>query len=318
MNPSLKRLMPELVGFSELFIPFRSSRPTDHENGFRVGSTLLIAGPPGAGKTTFAFALVRSLMAADRDESEHPLLFYVSLETDAERLQNMFWDYGWFADSKKFPDGVFSHGEYDQGTVVLIALQPEIDRPVRSSEEVVNAIFTRIGAESPPGERRPVYVIVDSLTSLIQDAGDTAERRRQVHELIYRIRKTFKNPDPSRLQLSILLSERRAEATRTWSPSIEEYLADIVFRLDVKELAMGRRLRLLEIVKSLGTNMVLGEHTWHICSHESYHDHIIEKHMQKRIKEEATRHRTNKDNPWGTVAIFTRSRSYNLARVPQP
>lgn len=113
---AVPRLDSDILGFNDLFLG-RLTPP-----GFRFGSTLLIAGPPGAGKSTFALALARSLLVKQFKrwkETQVPgsvcsrgckkgMLYLISLESTQQDLESIYEQTGWFSeDGRGGPTEVF-------------------------------------------------------------------------------------------------------------------------------------------------------------------------------------------------------------------
>lgn len=311
---------------------------------------MVLSGPPGAGKTTFALGLVRSMMrdcskppptasaeAKMEEEGENALpkhiAYYISTEVKRERLRRMFDSRGWFADKKEddsTEDDALFHSNPESGrTSGLHVINPplEIERPVKSSEELVNFIVRQIAVQPPPGEDQYVFIIVDSITALFKDCAG-GESRRQVHELVHRLRGQFAgNPSSGSpigsLGMILLLSEEGLENKD--SPGMETYVGDIVFNLNLKSLTMGTRLRTLEITKSQGTNMMMGTHTWQIVTGQSL-DRLIagttlknkilkavgdienRKFAQRNADGTVAKHVAVEEakQPWGTIMVASR------------
>lgn len=358
-NPKRRTLKPYLVDFERLFYPHErkveDAKTADYgfysERGaIPWGTTLLITGAPGVGKTIFAMSFVRSLYVghywtcgalqkdgslntAKIDYADLPILYYVSLEIFPEKLKKAVEPFGWLikgehADeffreeegSNETPkDGAKSSGTRNSDkrpTIRIITATPEVDRPVPGAEELLSSIFAQIGrAQAREDENRKVIVIIDSLTALIRTRGDYSERRRQTHETIYRLQKLFQK---NQLILTILIAESDSSGSKDGQTDnmVEEYLADMVFRLNTEKLQLGRRLRTLEIPKSQGQNVIIGEHTWLILTHQSIGSLIEEKTLRQRIwrsvgkgepagKSEASGHH------FGTVVVLPRSRGFS-------
>lgn len=294
-------------GFRDLF----ETAEKDDASGIRGGATLLISGPPGSGKTTFALAIIRALMAeASLRISSKPdpaqridqkvIAYYVSSEVDEETLKRAYFSFGWFESSDSRRNDLLpfrfriDDPEPDKTNFYVITPMPEVDRPVPSPEELVNGIFNRIAhtlsPSEAPQENARIYVIVDSISALLKGCIDSGEERRQTHEIMHRLRSRFGR---GKLALTILLAEQdhRSEVVETdgkpvlqTTPSVEDYLADIVFRLYSRSLPLGRRSRVLEVVKSQAVNMILGEHSWQIITEDNYKRIIRHRGMQSALK----------------------------------
>ncbi|MHB8522846.1 MAG: RAD55 family ATPase, partial [Limisphaerales bacterium] len=346
-NQDLFCQVGSIHGFPELFGPAAGS-----EGRIRFGSTLLISGPPGAGKTTFALATVRAMMskANKSRQNERTIAYYVSSEVHEKQLKENFKTFGWFLKLKRAGEDGGDDAAFkfridspvpDETNFYAITPMPEVDRPVPSPEELVNGIFNRIAhtllPSEAPTEHAKIYVIVDSITALLKGCANAGEERRQTHEIMRRLQDRF---GKRHLALTVLLAEHdhRSQHTGTGStpaiptePSVEDYLADIVFRLYVRSLPLGRRSRILEVVKSQGVNMTLGEHTWQIVSADNSAEILRlnvfreEIEMLCRYPDGETNSSLNEKGPaWGGIAIFPRPRlqikpeSHRRANNPAP
>jgi KaiC/GvpD/RAD55 family RecA-like ATPase len=341
--------MPQVIN-SEIFCSvesihgFRDLFRSEQSRGINFGSTMLLSGPPGAGKTTFALAMVRTMMAEAKNkqcrdkEKIRTIAYYISSEVHEEHLKKNFKDFGWFAGDQEESRFKFqmTSSEPDAINFYAITPMPEVDRPVPSPEELVNGIFNRIShtllPSEAPTEPAVIYVIVDSISALLKGASGPGEERRQTHEIIRRLNDRF---GKEYLALILLLAESDhqsrdlgdtvAPLTPT-APSVEDYLADVVFRLYVRSLPLGRRSRILEVVKSQGVNMVLGEHTWQIVT-EGYASEIFRADgFRDQIKGDYLYHDSKEAEPpaiqdetkWGGIVIFPRPTFQQSKKDPQP
>lgn len=242
------RLFPRLLGFESLF-----GSPlflNTHEHEFRRGSSILIEGAPGSGKTAAAVAMCRALMA----QNSQLRLFYISAEVAREDLKRKLSHFGWF-------DGP---GKELLTKRCFVADLPRRgpDRPVPSSEQLINNAFAQIRSARRDSDDH-CLVIVDSLTGFMRDSASDGDRRRLADDILDRIRLEF----PTQLELMCLTNERTLAESQAISPS--QYIADYVFRLGYHDTATGRRIRTWETVKSHGTYMVPGVHTWAIVSKDT-------------------------------------------------
>ncbi len=250
--------LPKIFKMAGLFGPPDSAgtKPV----GFRRGSTVLISGSPGSGKTVVALGLARALMT-EPDLRDYDL-FYISPEVTRDVLQKQFTEFGWFADG----DPVFAYGRRVFVPDVPVA---RVDRPVLSTDEMVNLVFSQIKELRRGRTGRDAFVVVDSLTALLRDSP-TGERRRQTHEFIHRLRTAFTDRHTTlgdRLALALLTAE--TPAVPPTEVVAEEYVADFVFKLKLSDTGSGRRLRTWEVTKSHGAYTALGQHTWAMISEKT-------------------------------------------------
>jgi len=312
-----------IQGLSDLFL--KNGDGVSNNPNFPAGSTMVLSGAPGTGKTTFALGLVRSMIRdpegpEDKKNSQsnckpRHTVYYISTEVNRLRLKRMFEGRGWFAKD----DELFKPNPDSSKTTGLHVINPplEIERPVKSSEELVNFIVRQISIRPPPGDGQFVFIIVDSVTALFKDSKGSGESRRQVHELVHRLQGQFSSEEAKQgagaLGMIMLLSEQGIENLDT--PGMETYVADFVFNFGEKSLAMGARLRTLEVTKSQGANMLIGQHTWHILTDESLERVVAGKTLRGEIFKEvcATEgHGTLGDpnsinpKPWGTFVVLAR------------
>ncbi|MGC3971207.1 MAG: ATPase domain-containing protein [Pirellulales bacterium] len=324
--------------------PRQVAKSIERRTGLRFGSTLLISGPPGAGKTTFALATIRAMMAEahrrsrNQDNPHKAIAYYISSEVHEEQLSDSFEDFDWFRIRKPAAKDEFKfwidNPEPDKTNFYTITALSEVDRPVPSPEELVNGIFnciahTLVPSEAPI-ENAKIYIIIDSITALLKGCGSPGEERRQTHEIKRRLQDRFSKEN---LALIVLLAEQDHRSqdvgsttapTTPTEPSVEDYLADVVFRLYVRNLPLGRRSRVLEVVKSQGAIMTLGEHTWQIVSEGNYLEVIRHGDFAEEIKRNCLEispqsrelPRLADVSRWGGIVIFSRPRLYSRGEEP--
>ncbi len=344
-----KFLKPPLVDFGRLFYPSWKEENGDYgffstdKTAIPHGTTLLLSGAPGAGKTLFALSFIRSLYVGqlrtwgaettdgglDQESkkiqwAKIPILYYVSLEIFPQKLKQAVKPFGWLDDEEDwiFREKEGRRGIFERPTVRIITATPEVDRPVPGAEELLSSIFAQIArAQAREEENRPVLVIIDSLTALIRTRNDYSERRRQTHETIYRLQKLFR---PGQLLFTILIAEREsghAEGSDTGS-MVEEYLADMVFRLSTRILPLGRRLRTLEIPKTQGMAITIGEHTWMIVTDQTIESYLDEDYLKARVRKGAGMPATIAEGanwpPFGTITIHPRPRGFSRGTKTNP
>jgi KaiC/GvpD/RAD55 family RecA-like ATPase len=331
--PMLTKICPKIYGFDDLFLE-------KDAKGWAPNTKVLISGPPGAGKTTFALSLVRGQITKLEEEfkndrqiqKQHIRVYYLSPEVDRDRLKSLYVSRGWFGDAD-----VFSLPRKNQNETFAVAFCPisprvEFDRPVRSSEDVINDILHRIRQDNLhayPHDRLKLFIIVDSITALLRDCPNTGEERRKTHELLLRLQAAF---PPESVQLNILLAEAdegtasatsvsvRGEA-HVWPQqtlvAIEDYLVDVVFRLSLRREHQGDRTRVLDVSKSQGTNMAIGEHTWAIVTNTNHQQITGLNALQRKIQPPEVPPADTSTN-WGTIAIFPNPFATPSAPCPTP
>lgn len=249
----IEHLFPIIPGMDALFGKplFSLDSNVKPEIGFRRKSSIVIEGPPGSGKTAATLAICRALMP---DPAK--MLYYLSTEVTEERLFKNHSEFGWFA---HFNDSQSDDSVFTSKNLFLAELpRSQTDRPLPSSTELINEIFRGISnSRSQEANRyRPSLIIVDSLSGLLRDASTPGERRRLTEDFLERLNSEFGED----LGLVFLITE--SSSGQSDETPLEQYVADYVFRLGYKELPGGRRIRTWDIVKSHGTYMAAGKHTW--------------------------------------------------------
>lgn len=262
-----KLYFPFIPGIEALFgVPLFSINAKDvPEAGFRSGGSIVIEGPPGSGKTAATLAICRSMMP---DQTKR--LYYLSTEVTKERLQKNHSGFGWFQnDDPIFTDNSVYFAEFPRA---------RMDRPLPSSAELVNEIFRRLSAERRrPGTHVPSLVIVDSLSGLLRDASTAGERRRLTEDFLERLETEFGDD----LALTFLITESTSSSEN--DTPLEQYVADYVIELGYKEVTGGRRIRTWDIVKSHGTYMVPGKHTWEFFTKATFRGVFVERSLQEYV-----------------------------------
>jgi KaiC/GvpD/RAD55 family RecA-like ATPase len=303
-------LLPDIVGFKDLF-PRPSEEGDAGENktgtaklgkaGLPNGSCILLAGPPGSGKTIFALSLVRSLMKA-RSASR---LCFISTEINRRKLARDLREFYWFRDDSP-KDDVFSTDRVDIPEMPDLGLYHEargagslVDLALRQTTKVIEE---RAEADKDKGE---VFVVIDSLTAMLKDSKSAGERRAQASRCIKNLYETMFH---DRLALLFVLSEDCLDSGASSDAPPEEYLADIVFRLGVKDTGAGCRLRTLEITKSRAAKMLLGEHSFAIVTDRGINDVIAQERTRDLVKSKMAGPGPDGDpEHWGTVVVAPRT-----------
>ncbi|MEK6958303.1 MAG: ATPase domain-containing protein [archaeon] len=196
-----------------------------HSRGFERGSSILISGGAGTGKTTFA---MQSIYFSAMELGEKGI--YISFEEDPQKIKlHMKKNYGWdfFALEKK---GLFAIIKIDPSDVS------------RSVEEFFmhESGELKIGLEKMELPFAPDKIVVDSISALAIAFSNDQNYRKYIRELFESL---------ERLNcVSYILSETE-QNPRVYSRSgVEEFLADAVVVL--YNLKTGdKRENALEILK---------------------------------------------------------------------
>jgi KaiC/GvpD/RAD55 family RecA-like ATPase len=87
---------------------------------------------------------------------------------------------------------------------------------------------------------------------------------------------------------------------------LEQYIADYVFRLAYKETPGGRRIRTWDIVKSHGTNLAAGEHTWELFTRATADGVFFDKQLSAYVRNYLGRTADDAGpSPWpATIVIY--------------
>jgi KaiC/GvpD/RAD55 family RecA-like ATPase len=303
-----RNYLPKIFDLEALF---KSSLPEPADElavGFDHGSTILIAGAPGFGRTVVSLAIVRDLLA----EWGQAILYYITTEMSRDGLLRRYRNYGWFEEE----DGLFGS---ERCRIVRIA-EDELPQPTRGAGVLISKAINEIRSHRQEfavaagthldmrrgsnrikkgGEKDlPLaFVIVDSVTALLKDSRDPGDRRRNVRELIAGLESAIGTVD---LALVVMTSEQPAAETPA-----EIHLADVVFEVGLMDTGSGSRLRTMGITKCHGRYLPMGHHTWATLSHDNPGGVIAQKDLLEKITQRAMLTGTGKTR-WGTIVIFPR------------
>ncbi len=179
--------------------------------GIPKGSSLLVAGGAGSGKTILCLQTLNNV--ANRGEKT----LYVSLEESEERLEEHMEDFGW--DIKKLKKS---------GKIKIIRVDPfKIARQVEARLAHVKGELkmksNEMGGIIPKGFK-PQWIVIDSLTALAAAFEDETTNYRIYAEQLFRYLETIG-------ATSLLISETEQLPTVYSKTGVEEFLADGVLVL---------------------------------------------------------------------------------------
>ncbi|HJX05084.1 MAG TPA: ATPase domain-containing protein [Candidatus Nanoarchaeia archaeon] len=219
--PPVERIKIGIHGFDELIT-----------EGIPLGSSVLISGGPGTGKTTFCLQILKE--AAEKGEK----CLYLTFEEDPLRLKQHMKSYGW--------DPVRLEKE---GNLIIRKMQPfDLSRSVeallaKASGELIIEL-DEIEGIIPEGFK-PDRIVLDSLSAVAAAFIGKEEGYRIYIEQLFNL---FKSIGAT----SFLITEIEQEANKYSRSGIEEFLADAVFVFyNIRQKNV--RLNALEILKVRGT-----------------------------------------------------------------
>jgi len=201
-------------------------------NGIPHGSSVLISGGPGTGKTTFCLQVLGG--AAEKGES----CLYLTFEEDVHRLKQHMKNYGWDPDKLE-----------REGKLLIKKMQPfDLSRSVeallaRASGELTIEL-DEIEGIIPKGFK-PDRIVLDSLSAVAAAFIGKEEGYRIYIEQLFNL---FKGVGAT----SFLITEIEQDTSKYSRTGIEEFLADAVFVFyNIRQ--KNTRLNALEILKIRGT-----------------------------------------------------------------
>ena len=158
-------------------IPFRDTV------GFPRGSTIMLTGQPGAGKSFFALSLIREQIYAIVRKSPsteiQAELIYIGVGFDRDFLEHRYRAFGWF-------------DEFDKINFNVTAISVDetvLPLPTKGTEDLLNLIISKLRNHlKSPTVPPNVFVVIDTLGKLVKGSLSAGDRQRSIEELLSRIR----------------------------------------------------------------------------------------------------------------------------------
>jgi len=236
----LERVKTGIKGLDELL-----------EGGFPIGSSILICGGPGAGKTVFALQYIYT--GAKNNEPG----VYVSIEEKPAKLREQarafFRD---FEDLEKKKKIVFLKIPVDITDMDIIGLVEKTAKEIGAKRIVIDSLsILSINA--------PMYKISlkagydkDVLFSKAELKPSSLGYEQEIKQFIY----VFINKINDIGATTLYIADSAEQGSYLTRDTVSEFVCDGVLRL--KEINMGRTIqRILEIKKMRNTNVQPGFHT---------------------------------------------------------
>jgi len=217
-DPKEKVLKTQIAGFDNLFT----------QGGIPKGNSILIAGGPGTGKSTFCRQICFNLVSNGKN------CMYVSFEESKERIIKSMENFGW--DVKKY---------IENGKLLVQKINPL---------DILRMKFGSIGGSGSatelsykikplviPKDFQPEVIVVDSLTAIIA-ASVTKDKNYRVY--LQQLFSFFEETGST----SFLITETDPIPTRYSATGIEEFLADgIIVLYNVQK--SDKRENAIEVLK---------------------------------------------------------------------
>lgn len=225
--------------------------------GFAEGSTILVTGRPGSGKSFFALSLAREhLLAYQRAHpSQAARLIFVGVGATRERLASQYAAFGWFGSEGTNRDPI--------DCAIVAVDETTLPQPASGADELITPLLTRLRrtAMAAAGVVNPaVFVVFDSLTSLVKGSATSGERQRYLQELVTLTKKYLGDSK----KMCVLTADAADSPDDGIRPE-REAAADFVFHLGFRDTGGGRTARVLDVRKCPEhTPMLIGRHSWEV------------------------------------------------------
>jgi KaiC/GvpD/RAD55 family RecA-like ATPase len=295
-RPNLPDRLP-LPAIFQLELLFKKS-PIDRVRpaGFPRGSTLMLTGRPGTGKSFFALSLVReqiyALTPAHPDVGRASLL-YLGVGFDRNYLEQRYRAFGWF-------------DAYDRKTFDIHPISVDetaLPLPTRGAEDLINPILTALRRHVDQSRGSgPVFVVVDTLGALVKGSLSAGDRQRNIQELLSRIRTTVGDEWQA---LGVLIDDT-PDPPQEENRVDREGVADFAFHFGFRDTGGGRVTRSLIVRKSPPhAPLAAGEHSWEIVHPGNLREVFAPQTLRDEIWKRTPHDRTgNKELRWGVATVI--------------
>lgn len=199
------------------------------DGGFPQGSTVIVEGAPGTGKTTLGMQFLYS-GAVNHGETG----IYMTFEEFPDQLYGNMLAFGW--DLRRLEA---------EGTLRVISMSPDIfleqlTEPGGLIEKLIRELDCK-------------RIVVDSISLFRYGAADEEDHRR----MLYRLRNILR-----KMSLTSLLIKESGTAKE--ESGFEAYISDGFIQLQLKQQMEKYRVRTLEILKMRGRRIREGEHVYRL------------------------------------------------------
>lgn len=217
-HKSQKYARTGITGFDELM-----------DKGIPQGTSMIICGGPGSGKTIFCLQTLNTAVIKDQK------CIYMTFEESPERLKQHMHDFGWHPEKAE-----------KKGNLMIKKYSPfEVTRQVEAMlEQAKGELLIDVKPLLFPENFKPDWIFVDSLSAIASAFVGKEDTYRIYIEQLFRL---FEEMGA----VSFLISESVDMATKFSSSGVEEFLADGVVALyNIKHGNV--RENAVEIVKMRG------------------------------------------------------------------